>query len=516
MSRTPLFTTLRKSLAIARASLRNGVPSDELLESAREHVISRRRFLGTAAVVATGAALSCVSVPKRSESEVVIVGAGMAGLTAAWRLQQAGINPRIFEASNRVGGRMYSIRNFFADGQVAELGGELIDTNHEAIRNMAVEFGIELDDLRTYRPELSQELFWFDGRRLTEHEIVEAFTPVAAAIERDLATITGDDVTYDAPNGAESLDRMTLAAWLDLNGVSGWFRRLLDVGYTTEYGLETDEQSALNLLFMIDTNPDPFVIFGDSDERFHTKGGNDRFISELQRRVDADVETNHGLESIRERADGSYALSFRTGGSSRVIGADHVVLALPFTMLREVEIDVELPPAQKKAIAELGYGTNAKLMIGFSERVWTRHDSAGSVLCEMPFQLCWETSRLQNGTSGILTNFSGGTQGLRVGEGSPADQATKLVNDLDRIIPGVAAAHQGQPQTRFHWPSNPYTKGSYASYKPGQWTGIRGAEGLQTRSLHFAGEHTSLEFQGFMNGGCESGGRVAKEIIDAV
>jgi len=511
MPKTTLFSALRRALAVSRSSIRTGIPADELLG----HAVSRRQFIRTSGAVAAAAAFyGCATSSQRSRN-VVIVGAGIAGLTAAYRLQQAGIPSRIFEASNRVGGRMYSIRDFFADGQVAELGGELIDTNHESIRALGDELGIELDDLRLYRPELSQEVFWFDGRRITMSEIVEAFTPVAAAIERDVATITGDDVTHDAPNGGESLDRTTIAEWLDRNGVSGWFRRLLDVGYTTEYGLEIDRQSALNLLFMISTTPEPFEIFGDSDERFHTRGGNDLFVRTLDSKLDGDVMTNHGLESVRQRPDGSYLVSFRTGGMSKAVTADHLIITIPFTRLREVELDVPIPDAQRRAIAELGYGTNAKLMIGFSDRVWTNHDSAGAVLAELPFQLCWETSRMQEGRSGILTNFSGGEQGIRVGEGSDREQARAVVESLERVFPGITAAHEGQKQVRFHWPTHPQTLGSYASYLTGQWTTLRGAEGLRTGNLHFAGEHTSLDFQGFMNGGCESGERVAREVLES-
>lgn len=510
MPKTQLFSALRRALAVSRASRLTGIPSSELLE----RPVSRRQFIRTTGAIAAASAFAgCATTSPRSKS-VVIVGAGIAGLTAAYRLQQAGIPSRIYEASNRVGGRMYSIRNFFGDGQVAELGGELIDTNHESMRNLAIELDIELDDLRLYRPELAQEVFWFDGRRITMPEIVEAFTPVAAAMDRDIETITGDDVTFDAPNGGEALDRTTIAEWLDRNGVTGWFRRLLDVGYTTEYGLEIDRQSALNLLFMISTTPDPFEIFGESDERFHTRGGNDLFVSELEKRLTADVFTNHGLESVRQRPDGTYAVSFRSGGSTKLVTADHVVVTIPFTRLRDVELAVDLPAAQRRAIAELGYGTNAKLMIGFSDRVWTRHDSAGAVLADLPFQLCWETSRMQEGSSGILTNFSGGRHGVAVGEGTDAEQAREVVESLDKVFPGIANARAGQKQVRFHWPTHPQTLGSYASYLPGQWTSIRGAEGLRTGNLHFAGEHTSLESQGFMNGGSESGERVAREIVE--
>jgi|SRR5881394_2345413 len=110
------------------------------------------------------------------------------------------------------------------------------------------------------------------------------------------------------------------------------------------------------------------------------------------------------------------------------------------------------PDVKRRAIRELGYGTNAKLMVGFSERVWrTRHRSNGSVLTSLPFQLTWETSRQQKGKSGILTNFTGGAQALRIGQGTAASQAQRMVEELDQIFPGAQAAHMGMPVARFHW-----------------------------------------------------------------
>lgn len=519
MPRTPLFDFLQRSLAFARLSLRSERPVDEMLEEARERALNRRDFLSVSASAAavlaySGCAPARVATRSRHEESVVIVGAGIAGLTAAYRLKQAGIRARVLEAGSRVGGRMFSLRDHFADGQVAELGGELIDTGHTAIQALASELGIELDDLATDDPSLARDIWHFGGERRSEREVVEAFRPIAERIERDLETITGDDVTYREPNGAEALDAMTLEEWLERAQARGFVRDLLDVGYTTEYGLELGRQSALNLLLMIDPNPDPFRIYGESDERFHVRGGNDRIVAALASRLEGQIETGTALEAVRERSDGSFSCGMRRGAASSEIAADRLLLALPFTLLREVKMDVALPPAKARAIAEIGYGTNAKLMLGFSERVWrTRHGSNGSVLTDLPFQLSWETSRRQPGRSGILTNFTGGQHGVELGRGSAPEQAARLVSDLERIFPGVGAKRAGMKEARFHWPSHPWTKGSYACYLPGQWTGFRGAEGERVRRLHFAGEHCSLDAQGFMEGGCETGEEAAREII---
>lgn len=529
MARTPLFGILQRSLRLANRSIATGVPLDELLERARsDRTVSRRQFVAGASVTAAAGALAACSpsgligrtapatrIREPDDADVLIVGAGIAGLTAAWRLRQAGVAFRLFEAQNRTGGRMWSLRNFFPDGQVCELGGELIDTPHSHIRRLATELGIELDDLATDDPSLRSETFYFDGRIISEREVAEAFLPIAERIIADLAPLGADlDPTYDSPQGAGALDNMSIAEWLDGVGASGWIRTLLDVGYTTEYGLELDRQSALNLLLMIGTDPGSFEIFGESDERFHVHDGNDRIVSDLARRVHDAIETATVLEAITQRSDGRYDLAFRRDGSSVVATGTHVLLAMPFTMLRQVRMDVVLPPAKRRAIAELGYGTNAKLMVGFSSRPWRQPGGAnGSVLTSLPFQLVWETSRLQDGASGILTNFSGGAHGVAVGQGTEAEQAARLVADLERIFPGVKDAHVGMKAVRFHWPSFQWTRGSYASYHPGQWTSLRGAEQETVDQLFFAGEHCSLEAQGFMEGGCETGEAAATAIL---
>ena len=536
MSRTPLFRLLQRSYRVASYAITHAEPVDEVLDrrdDARADLrrdargVTRREFVAGSAAVAAVAALDACA-PSRPPAvtpqpggggpPVLIIGAGIAGLTAGYRLRQTGIPVRIIEAQNRVGGRMYSLRNFFADGQVCELGGELVDTNHERIRALAAELGIEFDDLSTDDPTLAHETFYFDGAIRRERDIVDAFVPIAARVTAAIAPLgTNADVTHQRPGPeALALDRMSIAQWLDSVGVSGWFRKLLDVGYTTEYGVAPDRQSALNFLLMIDPDPDPFRVFGESDERFHVRGGNDLIVRTLGDRLADAIETNTVLEAIDRRADGTYACSVRRGSSSTTATSNHVLVAVPFTLLRSVRIGVDLPTPKRHAIAELGYGTNAKLMIGFSTRVWRERQRAnGSVLTDLPFQLTWETSRLQPGGAGILTNFTGGAHGVELGDGTAAEQAARLVADLERVFPGVTAARAGMKEVRFHWPSFPWTRGSYASYLTGQRTAFGGVEGEAVEGLHFAGEHCSRYAQGFMEGGCETGERAARAIAEA-
>jgi monoamine oxidase len=529
MSRTPLFRLLQRSMRLAQASLELGQPLDEIIDrSAQASQLTRRQFVGGVAGATAALAIEgCVSGRSGGNTEaqgnpnasVLIVGAGIAGLTAAYRLQQHGVRARVIEAQDRVGGRMYSLRGKFPDGQVCELGGELIDSGHSHIRALSAELGIVLDDLRGRNEAgLNSDVWYFGGELRSDAEIIAALEPVVARLALDRKTWPDDfDPTYHNTFGAEKLDRMTIAMWLDQIGVKGWLRELFDVAYLTEYGIPIDRQSALNLLTMIQANMSDFKLYGVSDERYHVHAGNDTIPRTLAQRLGDVIETGTVLEAISLSNDGAFACALRRGGSSVTATASHVLLAIPFSTLRDVRLDVPLPSVKLRAIRELTYGTNAKLMVGFSERVWrTRHHSNGSAITSLPFQTTWETSRGQAGNSGILTNFTGGAHALELGQDTAEAQATRMLTDLECVFPGVQAAHVGMPAVRFHWPSFPWTRGSYAGYLAGQWTSIRGSEGESSGRLFFAGEHCSLAAQGFMEGGCETGERAATEILTSL
>jgi monoamine oxidase len=512
MARTALVDLLRRAAAISAVARHSGEPLDELVARDIElrRTSSRRRFLRQAATATTALALTaCTPAPLlrgNGADEVVIVGAGVAGLTCAWRLRQAGIGARVYEAQDRIGGRMFSLRNHFADGQVCELGGELIDTGHTRIRALAAEFDLPLDDLSEDPTHAFGDVWYCEGRRYSEEEILLAFAPLADAIRRESDALPEEEITYASPGGCEALDKETISAWLDRNGASGWLRRLIEVAYTTEMGLDCDQQSALNLLTFIDPGTEAFHIFGESDERFHVRGGNDLITSNLGSRLGSAIETGCVLEAVRQSADGRYSLQFKRGASAFEVRARRIVLAMPFTTLRRVQLDLELPAIKRRAINELGYGTNAKLMIGFNERVWrTRDASSGSSFSDLPVQSTWETSRMQPGAAGILTNFVGGKHGLEVAERSARQQADLAAQQLDAIYPGLSSARAGAKEARMNWPSQPWVLGSYACYRPGQWTGIRGAAGQSVGNLHFIGEHCAFDNQGFMEGGVETG-----------
>lgn len=534
MAKTVLFRELRRSLSVASWLERRQIPTERFLESLAQHRkvateqpgvakatpangFSRRRFLQGAAVASLATAWRATPLRASSESEVVIVGAGIAGLTCAYRLQARGIRARVVEASTRVGGRMFSLRNTFPDGQLTELGGELIDSDHTSLLGLARELGLEVVDL-AYVDTNQGNSFHFGGKLYAhDNHLLDVFRPLAAKILADVGE-EGENLAVDHRGGPEAgvaLDRLSLEEWLTSREIDRLGADIIRVAYRGEYGLEPEDQSSLNLLSLVGTEAPPVEIYGSSDERFHLRDGNDLLPQALARRLERPIELGTQLEALRSRADGGYLLTLRCGEAVHEVSADHVVLALPFSVLRHLDLRVDLPAVKRRVIDELGYGTNAKLICGFSARPWTHAGASGAVFSDLGFQMCWETSRAQAGRHGILTNFLGGHAGASLHQGNHDEHARRFVGQIDKVFPGTATAFTGQA-VRFSWPTHRFTQGSYTCYRPGQWSTLLGAEAFAVGGIHFCGEHTSSQYSGFMNGAAESGERVAHEVLAAL
>lgn len=448
---------------------------------------------------------------------IAVVGGGIAGLTAAHFLAQAGLEVTVYEASMRTGGRMYSDRTTLPGGQLVELGGELVDTDHLVVPALCQAFGLTLDDLAADTAGLRQDIFFFDGHALSDAELVAAFTPVAAKMRMALAATAGTDAASVAE--FERIDGLSIPQWLETEAglpASALIRRLLELAYLEEFGLEVSQQSAWNLIDLIDADtPDPFRVFGDSDERFHIHQGNDALPTAIAAALGDRVALGHRLTKVVAGGD-AVTLTFATPDGEVTVTAGHVIYALPFTKLREVDLTgAQLSAAKLEVITELGYGTNAKLMMQFGDRHWqTAHQSAGGAITDVgQLQTVWATSRGQAGAQGILTNFVGGDRGVAIGAGTADSQAATVLPWIDTVFPGTAAKYVAGTAIRQHWPSYEFTKGSYASYKVGQWR-FFGTEGAREGTQHFCGEHCSEDFQGYMEGGAETGAMVAAEILD--
>lgn len=465
-----------------------------------------------AALAASYALPACGETSRASDLRVGVVGAGIAGLLCAYRLDQAGVRVRLYDAASRAGGRMRTARGKLADDQLAELGGEFIDTGHYTLRRLARELDVTLDDVTDYPREVRADTYFFGGKHVIEPVLAESFRPLAKRMQQDLAASEKD------PGELARLDALSIAEYLDaITDLDPTLRSVLEVAYRGEYGREIEEQSAFNLLWLIDSHtPDPFRIFGDSDERFHAHRGSDTLPDLLAKKLQGQLALEHRLVRVGMHGNGRLRVTLDRDGTSVEETFDKVVLALPWTLLRSVELDVELPAAKRTMIDTLGYGTNTKLMGQFHSRVWlTDHAASGSAFVQSAPQCLWDTSRGQAGKSGVLTVFLGGHAGNSAGQGSAEARLQGFLPDIDRVFPGSEAAYREGSALRMHWPSAELALGSYACYLPRQaaWSGT---EGERVGNLYFCGEHTSEDFQGYMEGAAASGERVSDEILAAV
>lgn len=524
-SRSTALRRLTRLFRIGNAAQARGISSQEALEEARAQeraALSRRTFLGgVAAASAFAVTRRAFAAPKPPAIDVGIVGAGLAGLQCAYDLGSRGLAPALYEANARVGGRQFSLRGLFP-GQVAERGGELIDNLHKTMLGWVNTLGLTREDITKGEGEV---FYHFDGQRIPEATIVDEYRAFVAAMHADLRASSGAP-TADAFNAADqALDRMTLAEYLTSRGCGRWARKAIEAAYLAEYGREAEEQSSLNFLLFIHADKrskfTPFGIY--SDERFHVVEGNDGIATGIASRLARAPEFDMRLERIRKTSGGRIELTLRTGNKSVTRTHDKVVLALPFTVLRNVTLDanLELPPWKLQAIRELGYGDNAKMMIGFDGPHWAEAGNDGATYSDLPnHQATWETSPTTATTEhAVLTDYASGARARRLDPSKVQTEADRFLTDLDKVVPGAkaAATRSGGKYVAHleHWPSNPRTLGSYTCYLPGQFTTIAENEGKAVGNLHFAGEHANsfYEWQGFMEGALLSGLDAAAEVV---
>ena len=560
-SSSPAERAFRHAAAVAGYARRHGCDLDEANgavaagamaaggqgPAAGQGTLSRRQVLGGAGAAGLAAMLPLgCSQPARTAAgrgpRVVIVGSGIAGLGCAIRLwRRHGIRSEVYEYNpGRAGGRIATLRHFFADGQYTEQHGEFISSEHTAMRGLAASLGLVLDDVNAYpahtRPQDNRLRF---GERFWPQEALNRdWHDWGYRLFHDAAFSKAPWPTLHSRHSAWAWrwDHTPATQWIDQHipgGLDGDFGKLCVSVLLDEYGGPPDQQSALNLIYLLGfydsvpsgSQPRGHPELSGTDEKWHVRGGNDQLIHGLIARLPAGtVRLGERLTAVRARGHGRYTCTFASGAATHDVAADHVVLALPFTRLREVDLrGIQLPAPQLAAIRDEPLGSNAKIGMQFSTRVWNAEHWTGTMYTDGIVQSGWDTTVAQPGAAGILIALPGGAAGADLGprygltsDGGPAPAA--MVDDyltcFEQNFPGARKAYNGRAY--YTWSSgDPYIGGAYSYFKTGQYTAFNGAQGLRHQNLHFAGEHTSVDFQGFMEGALRSGYRCATEIAGA-
>ena len=547
MARTPLLSQFQQLFADLNEAERSGRSVESVRETRRKSGLTRRDFLkATGATVGAAALAGTVPALARAQGappRIGIMGAGIAGLNAALTLQDAGLASTVFEASDHVGGRMHSLMSgYWLNGQTSEWCGELIDTNFKTIMSLAARFNLPLVDLLAAQPAGSQETDFVHGHYHTFSQVIDDFNAIAPTLKQQLHDAPFPTTFNSSTKFAQQLDNTSAFDWIEQfvpGGHSSDFGALLDSAYNQEFGLDTTQQSSLNILYLLAFQPvkqpaGGFAWYGKSDERFHIAGGNQQLplaiASHVQNSSPAcTIHTQWRMTVIRANADGSVTCTFSTPSGSTQQTFDTVILTLPFSVLRGVDYSgANFSPLKVTAITQLGYGTNTKMNLQFNNRFWNKPGawpgiSNGTIYTDLPFEDSWEATRGVPGTTGIVVLFTGGSFGTQVNIPQPyqtvQDSSAALhavqgfLAQLEDVWPGATKQWNGLATVSTPW-SDPNQLGSYACWKPGQYTLFSGFEGAQQGNIHFAGEHCSINFQGFMEGGAEEGARAASEVLN--
>ncbi|MBE9141403.1 FAD-dependent oxidoreductase [Nodosilinea sp. LEGE 07088] len=490
--------------------------------------LSRRRFLRSTALVGGSAIATRLLVtppPTQAQSlgaspQIAIVGAGLAGLNAAYQLKKLGLTATIYEAKPQVGGRTPSVTGPVGPGLVLDLGGHFINTDHDDMLSLAEEFGLTLfnrvdDAEQSPIPEAS---YYFDGRRRSEAEVAASLGAIAQQIADDAQRLD-DDYEQFAPE----FDQLSVADYLNIHADKihdPFVRTLLEQSIRTEYGVEPENSSALQLLFNLPTVDGDSVAVLSSDETYVMEGGIGRLIDSLVAALPGQIRTSQRLTRLESQNSG-FRLTFN---GAETVDADYVILAIPFTVLRQVDLQVELPEGLTRFIHEVDLGVNEKLFAGFNQKVWRQDNGfVNEIWTDQGFSQAWEsTQRQRESQAGALTFYLGGKDAIAAQTGTAAAQGQAFIQHLSGAIADLSTAANGH-FLRTAWTQDPFTQGAYSSFKPGQLTEFADffyiesdtpgdRQDVYFENLVFAGEHLSDEFYGYMNGAAQTG-RLAAEVI---
>lgn len=486
----------------------------------REPVLTRREFI---AVALPAAAAACGRPPRRRSGEtertrVVVIGAGLAGLATAYELTRAGVEVVVLEARGRPGGRVHTLRDPFDDGLYAEAGAVFIPGHHAQTLRFVREFGLELQPVehggrghagrvfvggRSVRLRPGEPPRWPVPLKPREMALNPAemrslyLEPVVEAV---------GDPDHPLWPGAAALrfDEMTMAQLLERRGASPAAVGLMRLGYLDEWGDGVDAVSALAQLRDLAANR--------GDGAMHRiAGGSDRLPAAFARRLGDTIR--YGAPVVRmERTRKAVQVEYTAGREVRRVDAEHVVCAIPFPVLRGLAVHPAFSAPKRAVIARLPVTSVTRVYLQFRERAWDEDDGF-SVATDLPIMLAAHATAGQGGRRGILEAFVTGAEARALARMPPQECVQRVRAQVARVVPGADGAVERA--IVYAWNRDPWARGDYAWFRPGQVRAFLPHVATAEGRIHFAGDHTSTR-PGWMQGALDSGVRAAHEVLAAL
>lgn len=453
----------------------------------------------------------------RVRQRVVVIGAGLAGMSAAYQLTGAGHDVTILEARTRAGGRVHTLREPFADGLHAEAGAMFIPDSHDLTMRYIKLFRIPLTLIPQERRAIN---YYLRGTRfgagdtrtinqLLQLSPAERTLGIGGMTDKYLIPVLSEigDARSPAwsPERLQRYDRMTYAGFLRARGASEEAVRLLRLNDADLTGDGVDHVSALMVLRETALNYNMV-------ELYTVKGGTDLLPKALATHLASKIRYGSPVVKIEQDAR-EVRVTYSQAGATETISADYLVCTIPFSILREIEVRPEFSPEKRRAIRELPYTSATRVYVQSRREYWARAGLGVSAYTDLPVMAIVNSTLNQTGARGILESYTAGENARRMAGLSEGERLEFTSRQMEQVYPGIRKNFEGGASVA--WDEDRWARGAYAWFKPGQMTELLPHVARAEGRIHFAGEHTS-SWPGWMQGAFQSGHRAAREINEAV
>jgi|TARA_B110000263_G_scaffold243565_1_gene250434 monoamine oxidase len=480
--------------------------------------ISRRSFLKKTSAITSLASISPFSISSivsdlSDDKRILVIGAGLAGLSCAYELDKAGYNVILIEARSRAGGRVRTYRDAFADNLYAEMGAEYVDSTDNLVHQYCKDFGLRVLPAKQY------DGVFVRGNRLSMKGLKSGqdSLPYDGVLEGKLFGQEAryiqewiDLVKQKGENSPEvlALDNMSIEEMLKKGGAPKDIIELYTYTNATE---STTVPSRMSALYMVLANARASAFSEDTVEG-RIFGGNDRLPKIFAKKLGTKIKYNRALKRLKFNSKGLTAIVNQNGANESIKGLK-CVIALPASVLRNVDIEPGFSSDKTYCIQNQDYGHVMKVAMQYRKRFWDQKNSIGQrVFTDTRLRRIYHFSIDQPGPRGILLTFTSGEDAKKLGRLSEERRMRNAQKTCENIWP-ESSKYWENGITKY-WNEDPWVKASYSIAGVGQ-KGFRDILAKPEGPIYFAGEHTAF-YRASMNGAIESGLRAKSELIQAL
>ncbi|MCW5765713.1 MAG: FAD-dependent oxidoreductase [Phycisphaeraceae bacterium] len=463
---------------------------------------------GAALLLSGGKAAARGARPGRrlADGRVLVIGGGLAGLTAAYELHSEQIEVTVLEATGRLGGRVVTM-NDVVPGKVVEGGGELIGSNHPLWLAYADRFGLTMARLDVDEEGATPVVI--EGRRLSEDELERVYGEMAGAFMglNAPAFVVDAEKPWTAERARE-LDARTMADWLAAQELSDVARKVIRADLTSTNGVTLDRQSYLGFLAMLKGHG--LGRFWFETEVYRCRQGNQHLAFRMADAIGRDrIKVGSAVVKVERTATGVRA----TTRAGEVHEADELVLAIPPSLWGSIQWSPELPEALRNAdgTPRVQLGTNLKYLVPVKDAFWKKDRIGPHAQSDGPIGAVWDMTAGQPGEGEAVACFSGGPRARAIADMESREVAPMYAAELRKLLPGIEGSMlRGR---LLNWPKMPWARCGYAFPAPGEVTTVGPVLHEGAERLTFAGEHACYGFVGYMEGALQSGLNAARNVL---